>query len=201
MVITVEAKRVEMRRLSAAGQWTEADVFKEEVRTRLRAEGASRKEAAELAWETMLEKYPAVAPLQRFADRLTGASDKGNVHPDDWFIDVEGDLTVELQSAPTLSQAVALHHSRSELLDNDGKPLAADEAEKYASLSLRAGSSDIAARIDVEVELAVRDLSRRFDGLEMSQNVTDAIARDLVGLVESRADHTPRDCETAEAEE
>lgn len=45
-------------RLRAEGRWAEASQFRDEVIRRLRASGVSRKEANELAWGEMLDRFP-----------------------------------------------------------------------------------------------------------------------------------------------
>lgn len=45
-------------RLQREGRWAEASLFRDQVRSRLRAEGKTRAEANDAAWEAMTEAYP-----------------------------------------------------------------------------------------------------------------------------------------------
>jgi hypothetical protein len=51
-----------MDRLRREGRFEEASAFRDEVRQRLRDEGATRREASVGAWKEMLEKYRPLAP-------------------------------------------------------------------------------------------------------------------------------------------
>jgi hypothetical protein len=53
-----ESKAEITRRLDREGIGDEARAFREEVRSKLRAEGKSRKESSELAWEALAERFP-----------------------------------------------------------------------------------------------------------------------------------------------
>ena len=51
-------------RLRYEGLWTEACVYRDKVRRRLRAEGISRQEAGHAAWQAVRERYPSEDPPQ-----------------------------------------------------------------------------------------------------------------------------------------
>jgi hypothetical protein len=51
-------------RLRREGRWEEASVFKDETVKQLRAEGVTRTEASEKAWEAVALKYPPLEPAE-----------------------------------------------------------------------------------------------------------------------------------------
>jgi hypothetical protein len=53
-----ESKIVATNRLVREGRWEEASAFRDRVRAQLRAEGKNRRQAAEEAWQAMLEAFP-----------------------------------------------------------------------------------------------------------------------------------------------
>lgn len=56
-----------VHRLSREGRWEEACLYRDEVRQQLKAEGKSRREAGDFAWEAMLARFsasPAVEVMQ-----------------------------------------------------------------------------------------------------------------------------------------
>jgi len=57
-----ESKIAATKRLTAEGSWDEACSFRDEVRQKLRAEGQTRAQAREGAWEAMLEAFPPPEP-------------------------------------------------------------------------------------------------------------------------------------------
>ncbi len=61
-----ESKIVATERLRREGRWEEASAYRDQVRKELRAQGKPREEAAEAAWEAMLEKYPPL-PVEQTA--------------------------------------------------------------------------------------------------------------------------------------
>ena len=60
MTDRVEKQRI-MELLRRAGQWEEAERYREAVRQRLREEGTSKKEAVEAAWRETIEKFGPLA--------------------------------------------------------------------------------------------------------------------------------------------
>ena len=66
---TKESKIVATERLRKEGRWNEASLFKDEAIKRLRAEGRTKSEASEAAWDEMLAKFPPL-PEQTVATRL-----------------------------------------------------------------------------------------------------------------------------------
>ena len=48
-------------RLRKEGQWSEASLFCDEERRRLRSEGMTKAEANDQAWEAMVAKFPPLA--------------------------------------------------------------------------------------------------------------------------------------------
>jgi len=61
---TTESKIETTDRLRYEGLWTEASLYRDEVRRRLRAEGMSRQEAGHAAWQAVRERYPSEDPPQ-----------------------------------------------------------------------------------------------------------------------------------------
>ena len=57
-MIATESKIVATHRLQKDGRWDEASVYRGEQRQKFRAEGLTKKEANEKAWEAMSLKYP-----------------------------------------------------------------------------------------------------------------------------------------------
>ena len=66
-----ESKIAITERLRADGRWQEASIYKDQVVKQLRAEGKPAKEARELAWCEMANKYP----VEMTASTQTKASD------------------------------------------------------------------------------------------------------------------------------
>lgn len=54
----MESKIHATERLRRDGRWDQASAFRDETRRKLRAEGKSKIEAGELAWEAMIAKFP-----------------------------------------------------------------------------------------------------------------------------------------------
>ena len=59
-----ESKIETTDRLRYEGLWTEACVYRDKVRRRMRAEGISRQEAGHAAWQAVRERYPSEDPPQ-----------------------------------------------------------------------------------------------------------------------------------------
>jgi hypothetical protein len=73
-----ESKIALTERLRREGRWPEASKFKDEVKTKLRAEGMKRAEAGEQAWQEMAEKFPPLPvaePVSKAAARREPADD------------------------------------------------------------------------------------------------------------------------------
>ena len=61
----ITESKIEMTdRLRYEGLWTEACVYRDKVRRRLRAEGMSRQEAGHTAWQAVQQRYPSEDPPQ-----------------------------------------------------------------------------------------------------------------------------------------
>ena len=133
---TKESKIVATERLRKEGRWNEASLFKDEAIKRLRAEGRTKSEASEAAWDEMLAKFPPLpeqtaAPTNaldlsdaddRLLDRLAAQSI-------DWYRDVRWVYSnfshprVKLKSAPSLAAWGLLKFARSEPLKFFGQLL------------------------------------------------------------------------------
>jgi hypothetical protein len=57
-----ETKAAAMHRLQREGQWEEASAYRREVRQQQRSLGKTKREAGEIAWPAMMEKFP---PLEQ----------------------------------------------------------------------------------------------------------------------------------------
>ena len=74
-----ESKSVATDRLRKEGRWNEASLNKDETIKRLRAEGKTKNEASEAAWDEMLAKFPPLptkTTAQTKALDLAGADDE-----------------------------------------------------------------------------------------------------------------------------
>ncbi len=56
----MESKIEATKRLQADSRWDQASSYRDRIRTELRAEGLSRREATARAWPRMIEKFPPV---------------------------------------------------------------------------------------------------------------------------------------------
>jgi len=188
--ITAETKRLEMKRLEAAGQWTEAALFKESTRKQLRANGVGREEAVTQSWLVMIEKFggepPEPAAMDHFLARLTNPPTINGSEDIDWAFDNLEEVGTQPKHAPSIPAAVALEYSRRDGEDND--PLFPKEREQYERLYRAASSKSLSDRVDAEVEVAVMALSHRFGDLVLSPAVTDAIRSDLTSATANAPD-------------
>ena len=92
-----ESKIETTDRLRKDGLWAEASLYRDEAKACLRDEGLTRKEANEISWQAMLNKYPAVPPeieelvyilLAAAFPPLGGKDDPGEeaLFRDVWFV-------------------------------------------------------------------------------------------------------------------
>lgn len=68
---TRESMSVATDRLRQEGRWNEASLFKDQAIKRLRAEGRTKGDAKELAWDEMLAKFPPLPAPKPKADPLS----------------------------------------------------------------------------------------------------------------------------------
>ena len=57
----MESKIEATKRLQRDGRWDEASAYRDQIRTELRDEGMTRKQAGETAWARMIEEFPPLA--------------------------------------------------------------------------------------------------------------------------------------------
>jgi hypothetical protein len=60
----LESKCIATDRLRREGRWAEASLWRDQKRTQLRAEGKTRTEANEAAWQAMIEEFPPLPPSE-----------------------------------------------------------------------------------------------------------------------------------------
>jgi len=74
-IVMEESKIVTTERLRREGRWEEASAYRDQVRKELRSQGKPRKEAAERAWDTMMAKFPPLAPPEPASEPAADSQD------------------------------------------------------------------------------------------------------------------------------